>query len=81
MDWHGAADFTPGSDGIPYSVYKKLWVIAGPFILDAWNYSCNIGVYPLSQRESIIVIFPKDGKDQGKALLSNALKMAFIMTA
>ena len=57
------SDSAPGSDGIPYSVYKKLWVIAGPFILDAWNHSCSIGVQPLSHRESIIVILPKEGKD------------------
>ena len=32
------SDLAPGSDGISYSVYKKLWVITGAFILDAWNY-------------------------------------------
>ena len=44
-------------------VYKKLWTIAGPVILDAWNYSCVIGEEPLSHRESIIVFLPKEGKD------------------
>ena len=32
------ADSAPGSDGIPYGVYKKLWTIAGPVILEAWNW-------------------------------------------
>ena len=32
------SDLAPGSDGISYSVYKKLWVITGAVILDAWNY-------------------------------------------
>ena len=26
------ADSAPGSDGIPYGVYKKLWTTAGPVI-------------------------------------------------
>ena len=34
-----------------------------PSILDAWNYSCSTGVQPLSHKESIIVILPKEGKD------------------
>ena len=51
------ADSAPGSDGIPYGVYKKLWTIAGPVILDAWNYSCVIGEQPVSNKESIIVKF------------------------
>ena len=37
------ADSAPGSDGIPYSVYKKLWSITGPYIMKAWSYSCAIG--------------------------------------
>jgi hypothetical protein len=32
-------DTAPGPDGIPYSVYKKYWKIAGPVILDSWIYS------------------------------------------
>ena len=36
-------DSAPGSDGIPYSVYKKLWSIVGSYILNSWDYSCEIG--------------------------------------
>ena len=57
------SDSAPRSDGIPYSVHKKLWVIAGPYILDAWNYSCITGKQPIWHRESVIVILPKEGKD------------------
>ena len=32
-------DMAPGPDGIPYSVYSKLWEQAGPLILNSWNYS------------------------------------------
>ena len=44
------SDSAPGSDGITYSVYKKLWGIAGPVILDAWKYSCVRGVMPPSHK-------------------------------
>ena len=32
-------DTAPGPDGLPYSVYNKLWEQAGPQILNSWNYS------------------------------------------
>jgi exonuclease III len=32
-------DSAPGSDGIPYLVYKKFWNISGQIILDAWNWT------------------------------------------
>ena len=57
------SDSAPGSDGIPYSIYKKLWEIVGPYILEAWNYSCSIGIQSESHRETIIVLLPKEGRD------------------
>ena len=57
------SDSAPGSDGITYSVYKKLWSITGPVILDAWKYSCEIGGMPPSHKESIITLLPKEGKN------------------
>ena len=56
-------DSSPGPDGIPYSIYKKLWCIAGSFILNSWKHSCNTGVLPASQGESVITLLPKEGKD------------------
>ena len=32
-------DTAPGPDGIPYSVYNKLWEQAGPLVLNSWKYS------------------------------------------
>ena len=32
-------DTAPGLDGIPYSVYNKLWEQACPLIINSWNYS------------------------------------------
>ena len=44
-------------------MYKKLWVIVGSYILDEWNYSCSTGIQPVSHKESIIVLLPKEVKD------------------
>ena len=35
MKSKGMNDTAPGPDGIPYSVHGKLWVTAGPLVLEA----------------------------------------------
>ena len=57
-------DSAPGPDGIPYEVYKKLWNLAGPIILDSWLHSVKVGILPPSHLESIITLLPKEGKDK-----------------
>ena len=52
----------PGSDGVPYLVYKKLWKISGPILLKSWNHSPVTGKLPISHLESIITLLPKEGK-------------------
>ncbi len=47
--------------GTPFSTYKKLWSIAGVFILNLWKHSCNNGVLPASQNDSVITLLPKEG--------------------
>jgi exonuclease III len=56
-------DSSPGPDGIPYLVYKKIWKLAGPIILEAWVYSIKVKSLPPSHHESVITLLPKDGKD------------------
>ena len=56
-------DSAPGSDGITYEVYKRYWNLIGPYILDAWKYSNEVGVLPNSHLESIITLLPKENKD------------------
>ena len=56
-------DSAPGPDGIPYSVYKKMWAITGPIILNSWNHSLMIGKLPPSHLESVITLLPKEGKN------------------
>jgi exonuclease III len=54
---------SPGSDGIPYSIYKRYWSFMGPIILESWNYSLETDDLPPSHKESIITLLPKEGKD------------------
>jgi len=56
-------DSAPGPDGIPYGVYRKLWNLAGPIILKAWQHSLEVGKLPPSHLESVITLLPKEGKD------------------
>jgi hypothetical protein len=60
---------TPGPDGISTQIYKVIWDIAGPIILNAWNYSLIIGSLAPSQKESAICLLEKKGKD--KKLVGN----------
>jgi hypothetical protein len=55
---------TPGPDGIPNGLYKEIWDIAGPVILDAWNFSLDTGLLAESQRDAIICLLEKKGKDR-----------------
>ena len=61
-----SSETAPGLDGISYEVYKKLWPEVGPFLLDAWNFSNQIGLLPEDQRVSCITLLPKAGKDLEK---------------
>jgi len=53
----------PGSDGIPYEIYKKYWNLTGEYIINSWKYSLQTGNLPTSHAESIITLLPKENKD------------------
>jgi hypothetical protein len=55
---------TPGPDGIPNDIYKHIWEIAGPVILEAWLYWEQTGILADSQRSSIVCLLEKKGKDK-----------------
>jgi hypothetical protein len=55
---------TPGPDGMSNTYLKKLWPIAGPLILNAWQYSLETGELPPSHKNSILRLIPKQGKDK-----------------
>jgi len=56
----------PGPDGITYGVYKHLWPIFGPLLLLAWNFGLEVGSVSPSQKDSIITLLEKKGKDMSK---------------
>jgi len=56
-------DSSPGPDGIPYSIYKIGWEVLGPIILNSWNFSKSKGILPDFNRNSTIMLIPKEGKD------------------
>jgi len=58
----------PGPDGISYEVYKKTWEISGNVILNAWNHSIRIGQTSQSQREAVITLLEKKGKDKSELI-------------
>ena len=62
-------DSAPGPDGIPYSYYRSLWRLAGPIIVDAWNYTLETGNLAPSHKISYLKLIPKSGKDL--SLLTN----------
>ena len=53
----GMKDKAHGPDGIPYSVYGKLWVTAGPLVLEAWKYSNEKGELSRDQLLLTIMLF------------------------
>jgi len=57
-------DSAPGPDGISYDVYKHTWEVSGPIILNAWNHSDKIGYTSTTQREAVITLLEKKGKDK-----------------
>ena len=59
-------DSAPGPDGIPYSYYRELWAITGPYLVKAWNYTLDSGNLPPSHKESFLKLIPKAGKDLSK---------------
>jgi hypothetical protein len=54
----------PGPDGITYGVYKKTWTIFGPLLHKSWQYSNNLGELSTTQKDSVITLLDKKGKDR-----------------
>ena len=63
MKSKGMKDTAPGPDGIPYSVYGKLWATARPLVLEAWKYSNAKGELRSDQLLSTIMFSEKKGKN------------------
>ena len=55
---------TPGNDGIPIELYKKLWDTLADQLVDVFNYSFQLEEMTTSQRQAIITLIDKKGKDR-----------------
>ena len=53
----------PGNDGLTVSCYKAIWSDVADKMLESFNESLLKGTMATSQRQSIIRLIPKKGKD------------------
>jgi len=55
---------TPGNDGLPIEFYREFWDDVGETMIDSFNYSFEHELLSTSQRQSIITLLEKPGKDR-----------------
>jgi len=56
----------PGPDGLTYRTIEYTWSILGPLILESWTFSQKIGATSPSQKNAVISLLEKKGKDKSK---------------
>lgn len=54
---------SPGSDGLPCEFYKIFWQDIKHYLLAAVNHAYNTGELSISQKQGIISLLPKKGRD------------------
>ena len=55
---------TPGNDGLQIEFYKAFWIDIGQIMVDSFNYSFQHNLLTTSQRQAIITLLEKSGKDR-----------------
>ena len=60
---------TPGNDGLTIEFYLAFWPLIGRLLVDSLNYSFEFGELSNSQKQAIITLIEKKGKD--KRLIKN----------
>ena len=55
---------SPGNDGITVEFYRIFWNVLGTQLVDCLNYSYEHGELTVSQRQAIITLIEKYGKDR-----------------
>ena len=55
---------TPGNDGMPIEFYNKLWDTLADQLVDVFNLSFQLEEMTTSQRQAIITLIDKKGKDR-----------------
>jgi len=60
---------TPGNDGLTEEFYLVFWPIVGKHFIDCFNYAHDHGKLSNSQKQALITLLEKKGKD--KRLIKN----------
>lgn len=55
---------SPGNDGIPIEFYLEFWKEIGSTLINSYNYSFEHGKLTTSQRQAVISLISKPGKDK-----------------
>lgn len=55
---------SPGNDGIPIEFYREFWKDISKIIIDSYNYSYEKRLLSTSQRQAVISLINKPGKDR-----------------
>ena len=55
---------TPGNDGLTIEFYVAFWSLIGRPLVDCVNYSYEFGELSNSQKQAIITLIEKKGKDE-----------------
>ena len=59
-----ALNKSPGNDGLPIEFYLKFWTEIGPVLVKSFTYSIAEGLLTTSQRQAVISLLDKKGKDR-----------------
>ena len=60
---------TPGNDGLSIEFYQAFWPLVGTLLVDSLNYAFEFGELSNTQKQAIITLIEKKGKD--KRLVKN----------
>ncbi|CAM2096783.1 unnamed protein product [Caretta caretta] len=52
---------SPGMDGLTVEFYRVFWEVLGPDLVNVWAESLQSGVLPLSCRQAMLALLPKEG--------------------
>jgi len=55
---------SPGNDGIPVEFYNEFWNEISSTLINSYNYSFDHGILTTSQRQAVISLINKPGKDK-----------------
>ena len=57
---------SPGNDGLTVEFYLAFWPVFGSLLVESLNYAFEYGELSNSQKQAVITLVEKRGKDKGK---------------